>query len=157
MLMFKHKFSAADYQLCCVSKILKDEDKDQDEPLVRTCEVEVAPKNARKILHPNPAYRLTPMTDPVQRWCIFLPVEDQKRANSEAGVEVPEVSSSQGMYEFDVINAAEPINGTDQLNATEPINGTDQKRQPLTPVLSRPPGQPQGLFLLLRVFRKSTR
>lgn len=88
MLLFEHKFSAADYRMCRVIKAFKDSDQDnsEDEPLVRTCVVEVAPKGTRSIIYPSPKYRLTKMTVPVQRLCVYLPIEEQKDAQ-----EVPDI------------------------------------------------------------------
>ena len=39
--------------------------------------MEVAPKGARSIIYPSPKYRLTSMTVPIQRLCVYLPVEEQ--------------------------------------------------------------------------------
>ena len=97
MLLFAHKFSAGDYRFCRVVKVFEDTDTKvpestegtetdltlteadltEDDPLVRTCVVEVAPRGARAIIYPHPKYRLTKMTVPVQRLCVYLPVEDQ--------------------------------------------------------------------------------
>ncbi len=41
------------------------------------------PKAARSIKLPNSAVKLTPITIPVQRLCVFLPIEEQNRATSE--------------------------------------------------------------------------
>ena len=60
-----------------------DDDTMEDDSLVRTCEVEVAPKAARSIKLPNSAVKLTPITVPVQRLCVFLPIEEQNHANPE--------------------------------------------------------------------------
>ena len=89
LLMFKSKVSAGDYRLCRVSKVFEDQDEDtfEDNPLVRTCEVQVAPKAARAITYPSPAYKLTTMTVPVQRLCIFLPKEAQDSPHSETVIE----------------------------------------------------------------------
>ena len=97
MLMFAHKFSAGDYRLCQVFRVFADADTDnlEDDPLVRTCIVEVAPKGARAILYPSPRYKLTKMTVPVQRLVVFLPVEDQSATHAEV-VEDPVLPQASG-------------------------------------------------------------
>ena len=74
LLLFKGKLSTADYWLCRVHKVFPDEDEDteEDSPLVRTCVVQVAPRGTRSINYPSPRYKLTEMTFPVQRLCVFL-------------------------------------------------------------------------------------
>ena len=89
LLLFKGKLSTADYRLCRVHKVFPDEDEDneEDSPLVRTCVVQVAPKGARSINYPSPKYKLIEMTVPVQRLCVFLPVEEQGANKSDLPAE----------------------------------------------------------------------
>ena len=59
------------------------EDTREDGPLVRTYEVEVTPRGARSINYPSPKYKLTEMTVPIQRLCVFLPIEEQGSIQSD--------------------------------------------------------------------------
>ena len=69
------------FPLC--SEDTQDEDTLEDGPLVRTYEVEVAPRGARSIIFSSPKYKLTEMTVPIQRLCVFLPIEEQGSIQSD--------------------------------------------------------------------------
>ena len=51
--------------------------------------VEVAPKGSRSIIYPSPKYKLTRMTVPVQRLCVYLPIEEQEAQRSTPEVSIP--------------------------------------------------------------------